>query len=67
MVTLKDVEALAKSVYGEGVEVGVGAAGESVFQSVVIHPAGVPLVLVTARTEAAALNGMNAALEAVKD
>lgn len=60
------VEQLAQAVYGEGVSVQTGEVAEGIVQAAVLHPAGIPFVLVTARTSEVALAATAAALEVVR-
>jgi len=65
-MTNDNVGALVDEVYGAGCTLQAGELGEGIVQAVVLHPAGVPLMIITARSEVLAFNAVAAALEVLK-
>ena len=60
------IEKLAMETYGEGVTLEVNQLGNGIAQLVVLHPAGVPLLVVTARSGESAKRAAEAAMSVVK-
>jgi len=57
--------ALAQKLFGPEVTVATQELGQNAVQAGVIHPTGIPLIMVLASDEAIAFEGMEAAMETV--